>query len=66
MKMIGLICGRADCIRRLKGKGAKGVILGCTKIGLLINAECSPLPVFDTTLIHAEKAALYSIGGESK
>lgn len=50
----------------LKKKGAEGVILGCTEIGLLINAECSPLPVFDTTLIHAEKAALYSIGGESK
>lgn len=50
----------------LKKKGAEGVILGCTEIGLLINAECSPLPVFDTALIHAEKAAQYSIGGESK
>ena len=46
----------------LKQKGAEGVILGCTEIGLLINAECSPLPVFDTTVIHAEKAARFSIG----
>lgn len=46
----------------LKQRGAEGVILGCTEIGLLINADCSPLPVFDTTLIHAEKAALYSVG----
>ena len=46
----------------LKQRGAEGVILGCTEIGLLINADCSPLPVFDTTLIHAEKAALFSVG----
>lgn len=46
----------------LKQRGAEGVILGCTEIGLLINEDCSPLPVFDTTLIHAEKAALYSVG----
>lgn len=46
----------------LKQNGAQGVVLGCTEIGLLINADCSPLPVFDTTLIHAEKAALYSVG----
>ena len=50
----------------LKKKGAEAVILGCTEIGLLINEECSPLPVFDTTLIHAEKAALYSLDGEIK
>lgn len=50
----------------LKNKGAEAVILGCTEIGLLINEDCSPLPVFDTTLIHAEKAALYSINEENK
>lgn len=50
----------------LKEKGAEAVILGCTEIGLLIDEGCSPLPVFDTTLIHAEKAALYSIDEESK
>ena len=37
--------------------GAEGVILGCTEIGLLIAAEDSSLPVFDTTQIHADTAA---------
>ena len=41
----------------LKEKGAEGVILGCTEIGLLIQQPDSSLPVFDTTLIHAKCAA---------
>ena len=48
-------------IKKLGDAGAKGVILGCTEIGLLVQQEDTDLPVFDTTLIHAEKAALYSI-----
>ena len=44
-------------IRYLKERGAEAVILGCTEIGLLIHREDSVLPVFDTTLIHGEKAA---------
>ena len=48
-------------IAKLKEDGAQGVILGCTEIGLLIKAEDTDLPVFDTTYIHALKAALYSI-----
>lgn len=48
-------------IEQLKHKGAQGVILGCTEIGLLIEQKDSVLPVFDTTLIHAEKAALLSL-----
>lgn len=38
------------------GKGAQAVILGCTEIGLMIDATCSPLPVFDTTALHAAAA----------
>lgn len=45
-----------DIIDRLKDKGAEGVILGCTEIGLLIHQADSSLPVFDTTLIHAKRA----------
>jgi len=41
----------------LSEKGAEGVILGCTEIGLLIHRSDSSLPVFDTTLIHAKRAA---------
>lgn len=48
-------------ISELKQRGAQGVILGCTEIGMLLNEECSPLPVFDTTVIHAEKAVYTSI-----
>lgn len=44
-------------IEQLKKKGATGVILGCTEIGLLIHQSDSSLPVYDTTLIHAKKAA---------
>ena len=50
-----------EIIGKLKANGAQGVILGCTEIGLLIHQEDSPLPVFDTTVIHARKAALLSV-----
>ena len=40
-------------ITNLANQGAEGVILGCTEIGLLIKPEHSPIPVFDTTGIHA-------------
>lgn len=48
-------------IEQLKSNGAEGVILGCTEIGLLIHQKDSSLPVFDTTQIHAQKAAMISI-----
>lgn len=46
----------------LKARGAQAVILGCTEITLLIKAEDSPLPVFDTTRLHAEAAAAFAAG----
>lgn len=45
----------------MKAKGAEGVILGCTEIGLLINQEDSSLLIFDTTQIHARVAAVEAI-----
>lgn len=48
-------------IKELSRRGAQGVILGCTEIGLLIKREDTALPVFDTTLIHAQKAAMSAI-----
>ena len=42
-------------------QGAEGVILGCTEIGLLVHAEDSPVPLFDTTRIHAEAAVEYAL-----
>jgi aspartate racemase len=41
-------------IGRLADAGAEGIILGCTEIGLLIQAADSQLPLFDTTRLHAE------------
>ena len=43
-------------IARLVDRGAEGVILGCTEIGLLIRPEDGPAPVFDTAVLHAEAA----------
>ena len=43
-------------IKDLAAQGAEGVILGCTEIGLLIKQADSPIPVFDTTAIHAAAA----------
>jgi aspartate racemase len=40
-------------IERLAGQGAQGIILGCTEIGLLVKPEDSPVPLFDTTELHA-------------
>ncbi|MGP4118718.1 aspartate/glutamate racemase family protein [Psychrobacter aquimaris] len=45
-----------DVINGLAEQGAEGVILGCTEIGLLITQADSPIPVFDTTAIHAAAA----------
>lgn len=50
-------------IEGLKTQGAEGVILGCTEIGLLIQQTDSSLPVFDTTIIHAKRAAEIALNG---
>ncbi|WP_186207949.1 aspartate/glutamate racemase family protein [Burkholderia gladioli] len=46
----------AAIIGRLAARGAQAVILGCTEITLLIGERDSPLPVFDTTALHAQAA----------
>jgi aspartate racemase len=50
-------------IKAMAAQGAQGVILGCTEITLLIQQEHSPLPVFDTTRIHAEAAVAFALAG---
>jgi aspartate racemase len=42
-----------EAIAKLAARGAQAVILGCTEIGMLIDDAVSPLPVFDTTDLHA-------------
>ena len=50
----------SSVIEKLKAAGAEGVILGCTEIGMLIGQKDSALPIFDTTVIHAESAARFA------
>lgn len=48
-------------INDLMGRGAEGVILGCTEIPLLVREEDVGVPLFDTTEIHAEAALRYAV-----
>ena len=50
-----------EVIEGLAGAGAQGIILGCTEIGLLVKQEHSRIPLFDTTVIHAEAAVAYAL-----
>jgi aspartate racemase len=50
-----------DEIGALGLRGAEAVILGCTEVGMLIDDDNSPLPVFDTTAIHAAAAAEFCL-----
>ena len=50
-----------DIIKKLTARGAQGVILGCTEIPLLVSEADAGLPLFDTTLLHAEAALNYAI-----
>ena len=43
-------------IRALVNDGAEAVLLGCTELELLVRPEDSPVPLFDTTRLHAERA----------
>jgi aspartate racemase len=51
-----------NAIADLIARGAEGIIFGCTEIGLLIDQSDSPVPVFDTTVIHAQAAARHAVG----
>jgi len=43
-------------IQNLIDRGAEGIILGCTEIGLLIHEEDAEVPLFDTAKIHVKAA----------
>lgn len=45
-----------DLIDELSDKGAQGVILGCTELPLIVKQEHTPVRVFPTTTILAQKA----------
>jgi aspartate racemase len=50
-----------EIIGRLVARGAEGIILGCTEIGMLVSSRDAPVPIFDTTDIHAERAVQFSL-----
>ena len=50
-----------EIIGRLVAQGAEGIILGCTEIGLLVKPEDAPVPLFDTTALHAASAVEFAL-----
>jgi aspartate racemase len=50
-----------DIVARAKAAGADSVILGCTEICLILDADSMPLPGFDTTTIHARAAITFAL-----
>jgi len=48
-------------IDRLTRAGARGVILGCTEIPLLVRQEDTEVPLFDTLSIHAKAALRHAL-----
>jgi len=48
-------------IADLVARGAQGVILGCTEISMLVAPPDSPVPLFDTTALHATSAAEWAL-----
>ena len=48
-------------IDKIIEKGGKGIILGCTEIGLLIKEKDISVKIFDTTILHAKKAIEFAL-----
>ena len=55
--------GYLEIIDRLVERGAQGVVLGCTEIPLLVTPEHTDVKLFDTAVIHAEKALQHALEG---
>jgi aspartate racemase len=55
-----------EIIEGLAARGAEGVVLGCTELPLLVGPDDSPIPVFDTTAIHARRAAERALEGDGR
>jgi aspartate racemase len=48
-------------IEKLAEDGAECILLGCTEIELLVDQSDSPVPVFDTTRLHAQRAVALAL-----
>ncbi|MCW2606465.1 MAG: aspartate/glutamate racemase [Frankiales bacterium] len=51
-------------VDRLAGAGARGVVLGCTELELLLRQEHTQVPLFATTRLHVEAAVRQALAGE--
>ncbi|WP_319265839.1 amino acid racemase [uncultured Draconibacterium sp.] len=51
-------------MNKLAGKGAEGMILGCTEIPLLVNQDDFEKPLFSTLELHAKAIAEFAITDE--
>jgi amino-acid racemase len=61
-----IAASRAACQRmmqQLVARGAEAIILGCTELAGLIASSDTSVPLFDTTAIHARKAAEWALEG---
>ena len=43
--------------------GAQAIVLACTELELVVDVDANVLPIYDSTRIHAEKAAEWILGG---
>ena len=50
-----------DVMARLVARGSGGIVLGCTEIGLLVDAGDAAVPLFDTTPLHAAAAGRFAL-----
>jgi aspartate racemase len=57
--------GYLAVIDGLAARGVQGIILGCTEIPLLVRQQDTPLPLFDTTRLHAEAALRFAVQGRA-
>jgi aspartate racemase len=53
-----------EIMRGLVDRGAEAILLGCTEIDLLVGPRDAPVPVFDTTRLHAERAVALALAGD--
>jgi aspartate racemase len=65
---VGVIADRSRneyrrIMANLAERGAAAILLGCTEIDLLVGQDDSPVPVFDTTRLHAERAVELATAG---
>ena len=55
----------AEILEGLVAQGARGVILGCTEIGMLVGPADAPVPLFDTGELHARAALARALGDDA-